>query len=147
MPKISDCESCLFCAHDSHLVCAVHPEGQNSNFCPDFQATPNLEPRKFIDFLGLLQQVESDRNCTEPFSNPFALNSDEEYWESEGATYYNGELILQPKQKTREEQLWLLDNHPLFTGVCPQCKYHFPQTNFHVVHFDCPSCGWVDDSV
>ena len=127
MPKTPDCESCLYYAHDSHLVCAVHPKGQNSNFCPDFQANPNLEPRKFVDFLGLLQQIESDRNGNDPSNNPFAPNPNEEQWEPEGATYYNGELILQPKQqRTTEEQLWLLDNHPLFTSVCPQCKYHFP---------------------
>jgi hypothetical protein len=99
MHKIPDCESCLFCAHDSHLVCAVHPEGQNNNFCPDFQPNPDLEIRKFVDFLGLLQQVESDHN--EPFSNPFSLDSNDEQWQPEGATYYNGELILQPKQKLR----------------------------------------------
>ena len=147
MPKTPDCESCLYYAHDSHLVCAVHPDGQNSSSCPDFQPNPNLEIRKFVDFLGLLQQIESDRNGNEPSGNPFALNPGEEQWEPEGASYYNGELILQPKQKTREEQLWLLGNHPLFTGVCPQCKYHFPQVDFHIVHFDCPHCGWVDDSV
>ena len=145
MPKIPDCEVCLMCAHDPSLVCAVHPYGQNSDFCPDFRPDLTRENKRFQDFLGL--QLQQPENSDEPFSNPFSQNPDEEQWEPEGATYYNGELILQPKQKTRGEQLWLLDNHPLFTGVCPQCKYHFPQTNFHVVHFDCPSCGWVDDSV
>jgi hypothetical protein len=44
----------------------------------------------------------------------------EELWEPQGASYYNGELILQPKQRwTREEQLWLLDHHPMFTGRYP----------------------------
>ena len=131
MPKISACESCLYYAHDSHLICAVHPKGQNSNSCPDFQQNPDLEIRKFVDFLGLLQRVESDRN--EPSGNPFALNPDEGQWEPEGASYYNGELILQREQRTREEQLWLLNKHPLFTGVCPSCKYHFPPANLHVV--------------
>ncbi|PSB28583.1 hypothetical protein [Chlorogloea sp. CCALA 695] len=135
------------CAHDSHLVCAVHPNGQNRDSCPDFQQNPDLEIRKFVDFLGLLQQVESDHNCNEPFSNPFALNPDEGQWEPEGASYYNGELILQREQRAREEQLWLLDNHPLFTSVCPACRYHFTPANLYVVHFDCPSCGWIDDSV
>ncbi|WP_148298165.1 hypothetical protein [Synechocystis sp. PCC 7509] len=41
---------------------------------PDFQQNPDLEIRKFVDFLGLLQQIESDRNGNEPSSNPFALN-------------------------------------------------------------------------
>lgn len=31
--------------------------------------------------------------------------------------YYSGELVLQPQQwGTREEQLELLDTHPMFTG-------------------------------
>jgi hypothetical protein len=146
MPEIPDCESCLFCAHDSHLVCAVHPDGQDSDSCPDFQANPDLGKRQFIDFLGLLQQVEGDRNCNESFTIYERLDSDEEQWEPEGATYYNGELILQPKKKTREEQLWLLDNHPLFTSVCPQCGACFERDYQARVHWDC-ECGWMDDSI
>ena len=72
----------------------------------------------------------------------------EELWEPEGASYYNGELILQPRQRwTREEQLELLDSHPLFTGKCPKCSYRFPPDNPPKVHWDCPMCGWVDDTV
>ncbi|MEH2321906.1 MAG: hypothetical protein V7K24_33500 [Nostoc sp.] len=49
-----------------------------------------------------------------------------ELWEPEGATYYNGELILQPQQRrTQQQQLELLDTHPMFTGKCPQCGYEF----------------------
>ena len=103
-------------------------------------------PRKFVDFLGLLEQIESDRNCNESFNNPFAPNPGEEQWEPEGATYYNGELILQPKQKTSEEQLWLLGNHPLFTGICPQCGTSFERDYQARVHWDC-ACGWIDDSI
>lgn len=134
MLKTANCETCLYYAHNSHLVCAVHPSGHDSNSCPDFQADPDIGKTKFVDFLGLLQ-IESNRNSYEP-------HSDEEQWQPEGATYYNGELILQ-----REEKLWLQDNYPLFNSTCPSCKYHFPQANLHVVHFDCPNCGWVDDSI
>ncbi len=68
-------------------------------------------------------------------------------WEPEGATY-NGELILQGEQRrTREEQLTLLDTHPLFTGRCPACEVPFPRYETPPVHWDCPNCGWVDDSV
>ena len=68
--------------------------------------------------------------------------------EPEGASYYNGELILQPHQRwTREEQLKLIDGHPLFTGKCPRCDYQFPRDNPPEVHWDCPECGWVDDTV
>ncbi len=103
MPKIPDCEVCLMCAHNPSLVCAVHPYGQNSDFCPDFRPDPDLENRRFQDFLGL--QFQQPENSNEPFSSPFSLDPDEEQWEPEGASYYNGELILQPKQRTREEQL------------------------------------------
>ena len=132
MPKTANCETCLYYALDSHLVCAIHPDGYNNDFCPDFQAHSDLEIRKFVDFPGLLQ-VEGDRNRNEPYS-------DEEQWEPKGASYYNGELILQREQQPREEQLWLLDNHPLFTSVCPQCGALFEQDYQARVHWDC-SCG------
>lgn len=93
MPKTANCEACLCYAQDSHLVCAVHPDGHNSDFCPDFQADPDLGKREFVDFLRLLQ-IEGDRNCHEPFSNPFSLGLDHKQWEPKGATYYNGKLIL-----------------------------------------------------
>lgn len=92
------------------------------------------------------QKYQCDRNCNESFSNPFALGSDEEQWQPEGASYYNGELILQSKQKTREEQLWLLGNHPFFTGICPQCGASFERDYQARVHWDC-ACGWMDDSI
>jgi hypothetical protein len=87
-----------------------------------------------------------DMNCLDFRPDPDA--EPEEKWEPEGATYYNGELIVQPLQRwTREEQLELLDTHPFFTGVCPSCGYRFPLDNLPDVHWDCPSCRWVDDSV
>ena len=58
--------------------------------------------------------------------NPYPLDPEAEQWEPEGASYYNGELILQPRQLwTREEQMELLDTHPMFTGRCPQCEMPF----------------------
>lgn len=79
-----------------------------------------------------------------PIDNPFDLDPDEELWEPEGARFvngelvidgdndflgaspwehrslYNGEEIIQPRQRwTPEEQLKLLDTHPLFTSRCP----------------------------
>jgi hypothetical protein len=71
----------------------------------------------------------------------------EELWEPEGASYYNGELILQPCQRwTRKEQLELIDTHPLFTGKCPRCGHLFPRDSPPEVHWDCPDCNWVDDT-
>jgi hypothetical protein len=89
--------------------------------------------------------VDSD-SCLDLRLDPKA--EPEELWEPEGASYYNGELILQPKQYlTTEEKLELLDTHPMFTGHCPSCEYQFPSHVPELVHFDCPRCGWIDDSV
>lgn len=80
----------------------------------------------------------------------FRLDPDaeiEELWEPEGASYYNDELILHKPRLTREQQWWLLDNHPLFTGRCPQCDRQFDFNNPPAVHWDCPECGWIDDAI
>ncbi len=72
----------------------------------------------------------------------------EELWQPEGASYYNGELILQPQQRrTQQQQLELLDTHPMFTGKCPQCGYEFDRDWSARVHWDCSECGFLDDSV
>lgn len=82
----------------------------------------------------------------------------EELWEPEGARYmgdelviervtYNGEEIIQPRQLwTQQQQLELVDTHPLFTGRCPECGAEFDRDYTSRVHWDC-SCGWMDDSV
>lgn len=86
------------------------------------------------------------------------IGDDQELWEPQGARYidselviervtYNGEEIIQPPQRwTREEQLWLLDTHPMFTGKCPQCGVEMNRDYTARVHWDC-ECGWMDDSV
>ncbi len=67
-------------------------------------------------------------NCLHFAPDPDAFP--EEVWSPQSASYYNGELILQPRQRlTREEQLELLSTHPLFTGKCPRCSYRFPPDN------------------
>jgi hypothetical protein len=88
--------------------------------------------------------VEGD-SCLDFREDPNAET--EELWEPEGASYYAGELILHRPRLTREEQWQILETHPLFTGVCPQCGYRFPGHIPDLVHFDCPECGWIDDSV
>jgi predicted RNA-binding Zn-ribbon protein involved in translation (DUF1610 family) len=107
-------------------VCAVHPEGVSGDSCLDFRLDPNVEA---------------------------------ELWEPEGARYmgdelviervtYNGEEIIQPQQLwTQQQQLELVDMHPLFTGKCPECGYEFERDYTARVHWDCPDCGWMDDSV
>lgn len=73
----------------------------------------------------------------------------EELWEPEGASYYAGELILHKPRLTREQQWWLIDNHPMFTGRCPLCGHQFDLNNPPAVHWDCPNqnCGWIDDAI
>ena len=89
--------------------------------------------------------VDGDR-CLDFREDPHAEPL--ELWEPEGASYYNGELILQPKQRwTPLQQLELLDYHPMFTGRCPNCEMPFPKYETSPVHWDCNQCGWMDDSV
>lgn len=144
MPKLPECDRCLFCAHDYHLVCALHPAGVESDSCLDFRPKPELEGKHFRDFLGLRERRDSQL-----YSNPHDyLNDDEELWQPESACYYNGELILQHKQRwSPEEMLEILDIHPIFTGRCPSCEMPFPQYEHPPVHYDCPYCNWKDDTV
>ena len=116
MPKISDCDRCLFYSHNPYIICGVHPDGIDSNRCLDFRPDPNAEI--------------------------------EEQWSLLGYTFYGDELVpLRPSRYTSEEQLEILDNHPFFTGVCPECGYRFDKNNPPEVHYDCPVCGFIDDSV
>jgi hypothetical protein len=67
-------------------------------------------------------------------------------WEPLGGAYCNGELVLQPEHSLTTEERWeILNMHPFFTGVCPECKE--PITELDRLHCDCQSCGWEDDSV
>lgn len=53
----------------------------------------------------------------------------DEWWEPEGASYYDNELVINPIQRwTREQQIPLLDYHPMFTGRCPNCEQTMLQT-------------------
>lgn len=156
MPKISECDRCLLCAHEPYLVCAIHPAGPTGDICLDFRSDPQLEGKRFIDFLGL----DSHQQDNEPFNNPFDLEPSEEMWEPEEVRFVNGELVIernrsfyndeeitQPHQRwTKEEQMELLNTHPMFTGRCPACNRPFPRYERPPVHWDC-SCGWLDDTV
>lgn len=125
MPKLPECDRCQLNPHNPFVVCAVHPTGPDSDRCLDFRPAAETE----------------------------------ELWEPEGARYINDELVLNrptydgqpvpmPRQRfTLEEKMQLLDYHPLFTGQCPQCGHQFDMENPLPVHWDCPECGWCDDSV
>ena len=124
MPKLPTCDHCLYCAHDYHLICAVHPAGPLGATCPDFAPNPELEGKQFRDFLGLEPRLE------------------ETEWD------YNPELEIQsPQIPSTEEQIWLLGKsqvHPMFTGVCPACGAEFEKDYLAVVFWDC-ECGWTED--
>jgi hypothetical protein len=72
----------------------------------------------------------------------------EELWEPSGAAYYGDELVVTPLSRwTKVQQLELLMRHPLFTGLCPGCRHEFSKEDLPLVHWDCPTCGWQDDSL
>ncbi len=54
--------------------------------------------------------------------------------------------VKTPKKKlTKEKQLWLLNNHPMFTGKCSNCGYDYGNKVLDIDeknnHWDCPECG------
>ena len=69
-----------------------------------------------------------------------------EQYEPLGGAYYAGELVLQPTHYlTTAERLEILETHPFFTGVCPECGETIWGEGF--VHYDCDACGFKDDLI
>lgn len=146
MAKLPQCDRCLYCAHDYHLVCAAHPNGPEANVCPDFIADPALEGKHFVDFLGLQQQTEENNKLSH--IEAFNAEYSDQQWQPEGVffvngelvineerSFYNGQEIVQPEQHwTQEEMLQLIDEHPIFTGRCPSCEMPFPRFEKPPVH-------------
>ncbi|MEM8614789.1 MAG: hypothetical protein AAGF93_22465 [Cyanobacteria bacterium P01_H01_bin.105] len=64
-----------------------------------------------------------------------------------GGGYYAGDWIPQTSNPSIDQQLALLDWHPLFTGRCPNRERPIQQTQPPRVHWDCEQRGWLDDSV
>ena len=63
-----------------------------------------------------------------------------------GGAYYNSELVLQPTHYlTTAERLEILETHPFFTGVCPECGETIWGKG--LVHYDCEHCGFKDDLI
>lgn len=171
MRKLPECDRCLLYSYNPFLSCAVHPAGPTGDSCLDFRPDPDAQTGRFEGFLGLEFSAGAGMEGDEtPIDNPFDLDPSKNLWEPEGArfvdeevvverdtegashweyrSFYNGEEIIQPRQRwTREEQLDLLDWHPMFTGRCPACELPFPRYEKPPVHWDCPQCGWVDDTV
>jgi hypothetical protein len=74
-----------------------------------------------------------------PDFRPDPKAEDEELWTPEGYSWYGDRLISNRRSRlTQEEQLQIIDTHPLFTGVCPECGHEIdkPGINWH-----CPACG------
>jgi len=114
------------------------PDREPCPWCCNYSRNPHLKP-------CAIHPIGAPNPCPDFVVNWAAVPS--EQWEPTGAAYYNGELILQPSQRmSLERKLELLDWHPLFTGRCPECEMPIPDEGDRV-HWDCQSCGWVDDSV
>jgi hypothetical protein len=129
MTKLPQCDRCHFYARSNQLVCAIHPYGVTGDSCLDFRPV-DLTPYEL--------------EYGTPVLNSYS-NSDN--WCPDGYSYYDGELMYHQPRLTTEEQLYLIDHHPFFTGHCPNCNYQFDRNNPPTVHWDCPHCGWIDDSV
>lgn len=127
MPKIPECSKCRFYSGSIYFVCAVVPGGPDSLECHHFAPDPDIEPLELWEPLGA--RYIDDELVIERM-------------------YYKGEEIRQPQQRgTGEEKLELLNTHPMFTGFCPQCGHMFQRDYTALVSWDCPECGWKDDSV
>ena len=123
MAKLECCDRCRLYARSFYLICAEHPDGVEGDSCPDFALDLQLPDDEATAWYG-------------------------EQWHPEGASYYGGELVLDlARVRSQDEQLHLLDTHPLFTSRCPDCGMPLLQTDPPRVHWDCGRCGWVDDSV
>jgi hypothetical protein len=83
--------------------------------------------------------------CSDFKHDPNSLADEDEQWAPLGYCWFEGELF--PRRLTPEEQLAILDSHPIFTGMCPKCGREFDRNNLPLIHWDCPLCGWIDDSV
>lgn len=83
-------------------------------------------------------------------SPEFELNSESALNELRGleeASYYAGKVVVTPQRWTKTQKLELLLWHPLFTGVCPNCRQPCPTQEPVLTHFKCHSCNWKDDSL
>jgi hypothetical protein len=102
------------------VVCAVHPDGVDGDRCPDFLLDPEFK----------------------------------ELWSPIGFTFIDDQLYRMPivydvdfePTLERSQQWEILNSHPFFTGVCPNCGGSYPH-NVKIIHYDCQSCGWMDDNL
>ena len=154
MKKINnECEYCIYNTRHYAIVCALHPSGVSSAKCPDFKQDPELEGKNFRDFLDVGEPIEINGSI----NNPYYLEPDM-HWSPPGThyvngelvfkkSYYNGELIKQPRKRlSKEERLYLINTHPVFTNICPNCNYEFKNQDSPKT-YNCPECGWNDNDM
>lgn len=90
--------------------------------------------------------AEELEKCPDHDPDPNALE-DNGWWKPQQAGSYNGEVIASPVDRlAKTQQLELLLWHPLFTGLCPQCRHPFTPDDDRI-HWYCSECGWKDDTV
>lgn len=124
--KLPECDRCLNYHANDYLRCAVHLSGFEGEHCPDFREDSQAEQRQ-AQFLKLDWVAEEE-------------------WQPERASYYSGKLIINPVQQfTRQQQLELLDHHPMFTGRCPECEQTIAVTDPPQSHWDCCFCSWQSE--
>ncbi len=141
--KIPQCDRCLFYSHNPNIICSLHPDGVYTNYCMDFREDPNK--KEIVEEVWSPEGYTFDRNGD---LQPVTNNDDDKHPDGYTFGYYDGELfVTKPSPYTKEELLQLIDYHPIFTGVCPQCKHKFDKKNPPLIHWDCPVCDWMDDSV
>ena len=127
MAKIPDCDRCRFFASSPYLVCALHPGGPETDICPDYSE---------LDF----------QTTEEEDPDPMGWFSDD--WQPALPGTYLGKTIAEPNTDlSTEDQLALLDWHPIFTGRCPECEMPILPTDPPRIYWDCEHCDWRYDSV
>ena len=112
MPKIDQCDRCTNNAHSPYLICAIHPDGVDGEVCPDF------------------------------------ADDGQELWCPDGYKFVDGQLVRLPvtyetnhvPRLTRAQQYQILMTHPMFSGLCPQCRHEYSDSDRS--SWNCPMCGW-----
>jgi hypothetical protein len=84
------------------------------------------------------------------------FEANDEDWCPDGYMFVLGQLVKRSPLRyenneyvprlTRMQQWEILESHPLFTGICPACGNSY-SPNIELIHWDCESCGWKDDSI
>jgi hypothetical protein len=80
------------------------------------------------------------------------LRPAEEFWSPIGFMFIDDQLYKKPIKYQvdyeptleRSEQWEIFNSHPFFTCICSNFGDHIGES---LIHYDCGSCGWKDDSL